>query len=158
MKTRAAVLELPARDLLQAVQHHLGARPAVVLDEGDDAVGAPLDAAVRLGEHRVRLADARCRAEVDPKLAACHGPIVLRESRPHRAEPAATLPNRTRGQKGHCGDLEAGLDGTLIRGEGWRAGGMGVVGLWVGALGWGPSDGALGWGRRVRVGRGGRTG
>ncbi len=74
----ASVLQLPARHLLQAVQHHLGAGPVVVLDEGHHAVGAPLDAAVRLGQHRVRLADARCRTEVDPKLAACHGLIVFR--------------------------------------------------------------------------------
>ena len=40
--------------------------------KADDAVGAPLDPAVRLGEHRVRLADARRRAEVDPELAASH--------------------------------------------------------------------------------------
>ncbi|EPJ41365.1 putative Sensor protein KdpD [Streptomyces afghaniensis 772] len=76
----APVLQLPARHLLQPVQHQLGAGPAVVLDEGDHAVGAPLDAAVRLGQHRVRLADARCRTEVDPKVAACHGPIVFRSA------------------------------------------------------------------------------
>ena len=70
----APVLQLPARDLLQAVQHHLGARPAVVLDEADHAVRAPLDPAVRLGQHRVGLADARRRAEVDPELAASHAP------------------------------------------------------------------------------------
>ena len=64
----AAVLECRGGGSLQPSQHHLGVRPAVVLHESDDAVGAPLDAAVRLGEHRVRLADARCRAEVDPSL------------------------------------------------------------------------------------------
>ena len=55
----------------------LGARPAVVLHEGHHAVGAAFDPAVRFGQHRVRLADARCRTEVDPKLPASHGPIVF---------------------------------------------------------------------------------
>ncbi len=76
-----AVLDLSARDLFEAGQHGLGARAAVVLDEADDAVGAPFDTAVRLGEHRVRLADAGCRTEVDPKFAAPHGPIVFRNRR-----------------------------------------------------------------------------
>ncbi len=66
------VLQILAPDLLQAVQHHLGARPVVVLHERDHAVGAAFDPPVRLGEHRVRLADAGCRTEVDPKFAACH--------------------------------------------------------------------------------------
>lgn len=72
-----AVLDLAAPDLFQAVQHDLGARPVVVFHEGDDAVGAALHAPMGLGEHRVRLADAGCRTQVDPKLAACHGPIVF---------------------------------------------------------------------------------
>lgn len=72
-----AVLDVAAPDLLQAVQQHLRARPVVVLHERDDAVRAPLHPAVGLGQHRVRLADAGCRTQVDPKLAACHGPIVF---------------------------------------------------------------------------------
>jgi hypothetical protein len=36
------------------------------------AVGAALHPTMGLGQHRVRLADARRRAEVNPKLAACH--------------------------------------------------------------------------------------
>ncbi len=44
----AAVVDLAAPDLLQAVQQHLGARPGVVLHEGHHAVGAALDPAVRL--------------------------------------------------------------------------------------------------------------
>ncbi|EPH45982.1 putative Sensor protein KdpD [Streptomyces aurantiacus JA 4570] len=74
---RAAVLQLLAGDLLQTVQHHFRAGTVVVLHEGHDAVGAALDTTVCLGERGVRLADARCRTEVDPKLAACHGPIVF---------------------------------------------------------------------------------
>jgi hypothetical protein len=83
----AAVLQLLARELLQAVQHHLGARPVVVLDEGHHAVGAAFDTALRLGQHRVRLADARCRTEVDPKLAASHGLIVFRSLLPAQRRP-----------------------------------------------------------------------
>ncbi|MDQ0583972.1 hypothetical protein QF030_006150 [Streptomyces rishiriensis] len=73
----APVLQFPARDLLEAVQHRLGAPPPVVLDERHHAVRAALRPAVRLGQHRVRLAHARCRTEVDPKLSACHGLIVF---------------------------------------------------------------------------------
>lgn len=65
-ENRAAVLQLPALNLLQAVQHDLGAGPAVVLDERHHGVRTPLHAPVRLGQHRVRLTDARCRAEIDP--------------------------------------------------------------------------------------------
>jgi hypothetical protein len=83
----AAVAELLARDLLQAVQHHLGAWSAVVLDEGHHAVGTAFGTAVRLGQHRVRLADARCRTEVDPKLAASHGLIVFRSLLPTQRRP-----------------------------------------------------------------------
>lgn len=68
----APVPELPAGHLFEAVEHHLGARPMVVLHESDHAVGTAFDAAVRLRQHRVGLADAGCRAEVDPELAACH--------------------------------------------------------------------------------------
>ncbi len=71
------VLQLAPLDEFEAVQHDLGARTVVVLDEADDAVGAPLDPAVRLGEHRVRLADARRRAEVDAELAASHVPTLF---------------------------------------------------------------------------------
>jgi hypothetical protein len=42
---------------------------------------------VRLGQHRVRLADARCRTEVDPKLAASHGLIVFRSLLPTQRRP-----------------------------------------------------------------------
>ncbi len=73
----APVLDLAPLDELKAVQHHLSPRPAVVLDEAHDAVGAPLDPAVRLGQHRVRLADAGCRTEVDAELAASHVQTLL---------------------------------------------------------------------------------
>jgi hypothetical protein len=81
----AAVLDRAAGHLFEAVQHHLRARPAVVLDEGDDAVGTALHPAVGLGEHRVRLADARCRPEVDPESSArpaSHGSSVFRKQLP----------------------------------------------------------------------------
>jgi hypothetical protein len=45
----------------------------VRLDEADDDVLAVLAAPVALVEHRVRLADARGGAEVDPKLPSRHG-------------------------------------------------------------------------------------
>ncbi len=77
------VLDLLARDVFQAVQHHLGARAVVVFHERDHAVGAPLDTAVCLGEHGVGLADAGCGAEVDPELAACH--VIPRSGSPCRA-------------------------------------------------------------------------
>jgi hypothetical protein len=68
-----AVLQFLGRHMLHAVQHDLGTRAVVVFHEGDHAVGAALDAAVRFGQHRVRLADAGRRAQVDPELAASHG-------------------------------------------------------------------------------------
>ncbi|CAM5241357.1 hypothetical protein SAURM35S_04792 [Streptomyces aurantiogriseus] len=79
----APVVEVSAGYLFEAVQHHLGARPVVVLHEGHHTVRAALDAPVRLGQHRVGLADARCRTEVDAELAACH--VTLQSGSPCRA-------------------------------------------------------------------------
>src|SRR5580704_6477533 len=49
------VLDLLARDDLQAVEQPLGARPPVALDEADDHIGAAGQAAPALVEHRVCL-------------------------------------------------------------------------------------------------------
>ena len=60
-----------ARDDLQPSEQLLGVLAAVGLDEADDDVGAPLEAAVALLEHRVGLADAGGGPEVDPQLSLC---------------------------------------------------------------------------------------
>ena len=57
---------------LQALEQLGGVRAAVGLDEPDDDVGAALDPAVALVEHRVGLADPGRRAEVDPQPSARH--------------------------------------------------------------------------------------
>nr|BFE73563.1 hypothetical protein GCM10020092_068640 [Actinoplanes digitatis] len=54
-----------AGDHLQVADHRGGVRAAVRLDQPDDDVGAALGAAVRLLQHGVRLADARCGTKVD---------------------------------------------------------------------------------------------
>ena len=80
----------------RAARHHLepldllgGVRPAVGLHEPDHHVGAALEAAVTLAEHRVGLAHARCRTEVDPEPAAgTHVP---------------SLPGSMPGRRGHRG-------------------------------------------------------
>ena len=62
------VVDLPAGDDLQAVDHVLRQLPPVTLDEPDDDVGAPAHPPVALVEHRVGLADAGRRAQVDPEV------------------------------------------------------------------------------------------
>src|SRR5260221_13039650 len=62
------VHHLPGDDL-EAVDQLLGEPPPVALDEPDDHVGAPPPAALALIEHRVGLADARGRAQVDAEMA-----------------------------------------------------------------------------------------
>ena len=62
----SAVGELMARDDLQAVEQLGGVPAAVGLHEPDDDVGAALEPAAALVEHRVGLADPGCRTEVDP--------------------------------------------------------------------------------------------
>jgi hypothetical protein len=61
----AAVDDRTPRHDLEADQQRVGPGPLVRLDQADDDVGAALDAPVRLAEHRERLADAGCGAEVD---------------------------------------------------------------------------------------------
>lgn len=68
----APVRDLQPPDLLKPVEHHLRTGPVMVLHEPHDAVGAALHPALRLGEHRVRLADAWRGAEIDAELAASH--------------------------------------------------------------------------------------
>jgi len=63
----APVVHHLAGDDLQAVDQFLGQLASVTLDEPDDNVGAPAEAPVTLVEHRVGLADARDRAEVNPE-------------------------------------------------------------------------------------------
>src|SRR4029077_18672829 len=63
------VLDHLARDDLQALDQPLGAPPAVALDKADRYVRAARQAALPLAEHRVRLADPRRRAKVDPEPA-----------------------------------------------------------------------------------------
>lgn len=58
------------RDYLDAFEQFGGLLAAVGLDDGGDHVGAPLETPVRLAEHRVRLADAGCCAQVDAQLPA----------------------------------------------------------------------------------------
>ena len=54
----------------------LGLRPVVRLDHADDDIGVPFAATLTFIEHRVGLADAGRRAEVDAQQATCHSTIV----------------------------------------------------------------------------------
>ena len=73
LEARAPVLDRPARDDLEVADLLGGLRAAVRLDEADDDVGAALGPAAPLVEHRERLADAGCGAEVDAERPAGHG-------------------------------------------------------------------------------------
>src|SRR5262245_21005417 len=68
----SAVLDVFARDDLEVADLFRRLRPAVWLDVADDDVLAVAGAAPPLVEHGVRLADARCGAEVDAELAPGH--------------------------------------------------------------------------------------
>ncbi len=75
----AAVLDRAPRHHLQVADHLRGVLPAVRLDEPGNHIGAALVPAPTLAEHRVGLADARRRPEVDPQVPAgraAHAPIV----------------------------------------------------------------------------------
>ena len=74
LERRAAVVDRAARDDLEVADLRGGLLSPVRLDDADDDVGAAVPAAAALVEHRERLADARRRAEVDPKRPAGHGP------------------------------------------------------------------------------------
>ena len=73
-EARPPVGQHPPGDDLQAFEQLGDARPAVRFDEADDDVGAPGEPAPALVEHRVGLADAGGRAQVDPELASRHRP------------------------------------------------------------------------------------
>ena len=69
-KLASAVVDVARRDDLDALDQVGGLLAAVGLDDRGDHIGAALQPAVRLAEHRVRLADAGRRAQVDAQLAA----------------------------------------------------------------------------------------
>ena len=69
-KLPAAVVDVARRDDLDAVEQLGGLLAAVGLDDRGDHVGAALEPAVRLAEHREGLADAGRRAQVDAQLPA----------------------------------------------------------------------------------------
>ena len=68
----AAILDAPARHDLELADLFRRVGAAVGLDEADDHIGATAVAAARFVQHGERLADARCGAQVDPEVAACH--------------------------------------------------------------------------------------
>ena len=70
LQAASPVFDGLAGDDFEAVDHFLGERPPVGLDEADDDIGAPCSPALALAEHRVGLADARGRAQVDAKWPA----------------------------------------------------------------------------------------
>ena len=72
-----AVGDLAARNHLHTLEQLGGVLPAVGLRQPDDDVGATRGPAAPLLEHRVGLPNAGCGAQVDPKLAATHGPCPL---------------------------------------------------------------------------------
>ena len=72
LERRALVLDHLPRDDLEVADLLRGARTAVRLDEADDDVRAAALAAPALVEHRERLADAGCGAEVDAERAGLH--------------------------------------------------------------------------------------
>ena len=69
-KPGAAVVDVARRDDLDAVEQLRGLLAAVGFDHRGDHVGAALQPAVGLAEHRERLADAGSCAEVDAQLSA----------------------------------------------------------------------------------------
>ena len=62
----------PGHDL-KTGQGRGGLRPAVHLDETDDHVGAPVQTAVRLVEHRERFADPGRGTKIDAQPPSRHG-------------------------------------------------------------------------------------
>jgi hypothetical protein len=69
-----AVVDLPARDDFEISDLRCRLRPSVRLHEADDDILAVLAAAPPLVEHRVRLADAGCGAEIDAEHSSRHAP------------------------------------------------------------------------------------
>ena len=76
---RPAVLRGAPRHDLQTGQGRGGLRPTVHLDETHDHVGAPVQPAVPLVEHRERLADPGRGPQIDPQSSSGHGwsPVPL---------------------------------------------------------------------------------
>src|SRR5580698_2926346 len=83
----AAVGDPGPGDNLQVADLLGSVRAAMRLDVADDDVGAALDTAMTLVEHRERLADASGGPEIDPQQAAAaghaHGPDVSQTLRTH---------------------------------------------------------------------------
>ena len=69
---RIAVADLHAWDDLELANLLPGLSALVVLDVADDHVAAAFCSAAAFVEHRVGLADARRRAQVDAQGSACH--------------------------------------------------------------------------------------
>lgn len=65
-----AILDLARRQVLQALHQRGGLGAAVGLDQPDDHIDALGPRGLGGRQHRVRLADARRRAEIDAQLAA----------------------------------------------------------------------------------------
>jgi hypothetical protein len=64
-KAAAAIFDVTRRDDLDTLNQLSGFRSSVGLDNGRHHVGAAFQPPVGFSEHRVRLADTRCRTEVD---------------------------------------------------------------------------------------------
>ena len=79
---RAAVLDAAPGQHLEVIQSLPGRSAPVRLDHAHDHICAACPPPCTLVEHRVGLADPRCRAEVDAQLATAHGrrPSSLRLS------------------------------------------------------------------------------
>ncbi len=69
---------LAAGHHLETADHGGRLRPVVGLDESDSHICTAGQAAMRLAEHGVGLADAGCGSEVDPQTTAAHPAILLR--------------------------------------------------------------------------------
>src|SRR5262249_37214821 len=81
----AAVVDVLGRHRLDAFELFGGLLAPVRLDHGGDEIGATLQPAMRLAEHRIRLADAGSCAEIDAQLPTfggrrrcAHSPIIHR--------------------------------------------------------------------------------
>lgn len=71
-KHRVAVPDLYARDDLELADLLASLYALVMLDVADDDVAPAFCSATAFVEHRIRLADAWRRAQVDAQCAACH--------------------------------------------------------------------------------------
>ena len=90
-------------DGLDAVEQFGGLLAAVCLDPRGDDIGAALEPAVCLAEHRVGLADAGCRTQVDAQLPALvaalgRGHMLIIHAGAHRDREAAPQAPRSSAQ------------------------------------------------------------